>query len=236
MRFEIIDACPVPARLAPAIRRIKERSGATLNSCDRSREAEPYLAKYRKMSQRQLYDGFIAGRPGFNPANPPGQSTHERRNDGVAYRGPKGMWLPYWCVGIDCTNTAAFVQAAKAEGFHAVVTYPGNPREGHHVNFRREPRVRVRFRALRRGSTGPRVRQLTRRLSFVRSPVDGRPYLDGSRRFFDEETGRGLRRFQKEHGQSPDGVYGPLSHKQLQASVRWRKRHVTGAGRKPSSS
>lgn len=27
--------------------------------------------------QKFLFDGFQAGRPGFNPANPPGQSNHE---------------------------------------------------------------------------------------------------------------------------------------------------------------
>ena len=36
MRFAIIDSCPVPHRLAPALMRIKARTGASLNSCDRS--------------------------------------------------------------------------------------------------------------------------------------------------------------------------------------------------------
>lgn len=225
MRFEVIDSCPVPARLAPAIRRIKSRSGSLLNSCDRSPEAEPHLRRLGKMSQRQLYNGWIQRRPGFNPANPPGYSTHERRNDGVAYPGPRGARLPYWCVGIDCTNTPAFVQAAKNEGFLAVVTYPNSPREGHHVNFRREPRVRIAMPPLRLGSKGPRVVKLTRRLSFVRSPVDQKPYLTGRRNVFDAETETALRRFQGEHHQREDGIYGPLSHRQLMASVRWRKRH-----------
>jgi hypothetical protein len=225
MQFDIIDGCPVPRRLAPAIKRIKARTGASLNSCDRSPEAEPYLRRHGKMSQRQLYEGFRQGRPGFNPANPPGFSTHERRNDGVAYRGPRGAWLPYWCVGMDWTNPAAVVQAAKAEGYQAVITYPSNPREGHHVNFRREPPVRVAARPLRRGSTGLRVVDLTRRLSYVHSPVDGKPYLGGKRRAFDAETEQALERFQAEHHQDADGVYGPRSHQQLLASVRWRKRH-----------
>ena len=225
MDFEIIDSCPVPARLAPALRRIKARSGAVINSCDRSAEAEPHLRRLGKMSQRQLYEGWIQRRPGFNPANPPGFSTHERRNDGVAYPGPRGSRLPYWAVGIDTNNTPGFIQAAKAEGYLAVVTYPGNPREGHHVNFRREPRVRVAVRPLRRGSRGPRVLRLTRRLSFVHSPADGKPYLDGRRHVFDAETEAALRRFQREHHQRDDGIYGPLSHRQLMASVRWRRRH-----------
>ena len=66
---------------------------------------------------------------------------------------------------------------------------------------------------------------LTRRLSYVRSRDDGRPYLDGKRRTFDAETEAALKRFQAEHHQVADGVYGPSTHRQLQASVRWRKRH-----------
>src|SRR4051794_26983084 len=172
MRFAIIDSCPVPHRLAPALTRIKARTGASLNSCDRSPEAEPQLTRLGKLSQRQLYDGFRLGRPGFNPANPPGFSTHERRNDGVAYPGPRGVRLPYWCVGMDWTDADAVVRAARAEGYLAVVTYPSNPREGHHVNFRREPRVRLAVKPLQLGMRGLRVLALTRRLSALVSPHD----------------------------------------------------------------
>jgi hypothetical protein len=223
MRFEVIDQCPVPAQLAPALRRIKQRTGATLNSCDRSPAAEPVLRRFGKKSQRELFEGFRRGLPGFNPANPPGRSTHERRNDGVAYPGPAGAPLPYWCVGMDWSDAAAVVRAARAEGYTASITYPGNPREGHHVNFRKEPRRP--FQSLKRGATGSAVVDLTRRLSFVRSREDHRPYLDGKRRTFDAETEAALKRFQSEHHQVADGVYGPSTHRQLQASVRWRKRH-----------
>jgi hypothetical protein len=188
VQFEVVDRCPVPARLAPALLRIKERTGATLVSCDRSPAAEPILRRYGKKSQRQLYEGFIRGLPGYNPANPPGRSTHERRNDGVAYPGPAGMRLRWWCVGMDWSNAPAVAAAARAEGFIATVTYPGNPREGHHVNFRRRPRLRPSFRLLREGDRGPRVRRVTRRLSRVTSIADGKPYLDGARRRFDAET------------------------------------------------
>src|SRR5262245_39526903 len=74
MEFVIIDNCPVPKQLADEVLQIKKLSGAHLNSCDRSTDAEPLLAKFGKMSQRQLYEGFRAGKPGFNPANPPGFS------------------------------------------------------------------------------------------------------------------------------------------------------------------
>jgi putative peptidoglycan binding protein len=228
VRFEVIDQCPVPARLAPVLRRIKERSGATLNSCDRSPQAEPILRRLGKKSQRQLYEGFIKGLPGYNPANPPGRSTHERRNDGVAYAGPVGAKLPYWCVGMDWSNAAAVVQAAAAEGFTATVTYPNNPREGHHVNFRRRPKLRPLVRPLREGSKGRAVRKLTRQLSYVRSVVDGQPYLDGERRTFDAETTAALKRFQREHHQVVDGIYGPNSRRQLHTSIRRMRRQKEG--------
>jgi murein L,D-transpeptidase YcbB/YkuD len=62
-------------------------------------------------------------------------------------------------------------------------------------------------------------------VAFVVSPVDGRPYLAGRRRTFDADTERALKRFQADHHQAADGVYGSSSHRQLQATVRWRKRH-----------
>ena len=78
MEFAIIDNCPVPKELADEILAIKAESGASLNSCDRSPEAEPILKKCGKQSQKQLWDGFRLGLPNYNPANPPGKSTHER--------------------------------------------------------------------------------------------------------------------------------------------------------------
>jgi hypothetical protein len=56
MEFVIIDDCPVPKQLADEIMEIKKLSGAHLNSCDRSQDAEPFLAKFGKMSQRQLFE------------------------------------------------------------------------------------------------------------------------------------------------------------------------------------
>jgi hypothetical protein len=50
---------------------------------------------------------YIHHAPGANPANGPGQSTHERRNDGIAYPGPVGEQLEYWQVGMDWDNPPA---------------------------------------------------------------------------------------------------------------------------------
>ncbi len=59
MEFVVIDNCPVPSQLANDIQRIKALSGAHLNSCDRSPEAEPVLRKCGKHSQRELYEMFL---------------------------------------------------------------------------------------------------------------------------------------------------------------------------------
>lgn len=229
MRFEIVDGCPVPVQLADEVRAIKALSGATLESCDRSPDAEPLLARNGKHSQRQLYQLFLAGKG--NPANRPGESTHERRNDGVAYRGPVGMPLRYRQVGMDwdIPHVQAVVKAAAQRGFTATVTYPTSTRERQHVNFRREPKLTL-FRPLRHGQTSPRVASIRSDLSFVHDPQHGKPYLaskhraHGDDRFFDEELVHALREFQRDHGQKDDGIYGLQTARQLAASLRFRKR------------
>lgn len=227
MRFEIVDSCPVPAGLADEIRELKRLTGAVLNSCDRSPQAEPMLRRLGKMSQRQLYEGFIAGLPGFNPANPPGRSTHERRNDGVAFPGPVGLPLRYWQVGMDWSNAPAVNGAARGRGWIATLTYPTNPLERHHVNFRREPLL-ARTRVLKLGSRGPDVLLLKRRLRRLLSPFDGSRYLaEGPKRAgarFGKGVEAGLRRFQKEHHLKDDGVYGEHTHVQLLVALRRQKR------------
>src|SRR5919201_446564 len=65
----------------------------------------------------------------------------------------------------------------------------------------------ARVRALRRGDRGPRVRQLTKRLSYVHSHATGKPYLDGERPTFGAATEAALKAFQREHGIKPKGVY-----------------------------
>ena len=77
--------------------------------------------------------------PGANPANRPGQSTHERRNDGIAYPGPVGEQLEYWQVGMDWDNPPAAMAAAHKLGWIATTTYPLSAHETQHVNFRKEP-------------------------------------------------------------------------------------------------
>jgi hypothetical protein len=152
MRYVIVQSCPVPALLAPFLTQCLRESGATLESCYRGPDAEALLHRYGKSSQRELYAGWVARRPGFNPANPPGCSTHELRSDGVAYpRWHRGARIPWWACGIDVddAHVNAFVQAAARHGWSVWRPYPTGS-EFHHVNFRKPPlkhRVLARLRA-----------------------------------------------------------------------------------------
>ena len=223
MEFVVIDNCPVPSQLANDIQRIKALSGAHLNSCDRSPEAEPVLRKCGKHSQRELYEMFLHHVPDANPANPPGRSTHERRNDGVAYPGHPGDDLEYWQVGMDWDNPPAAIAAARKLGWIATVTYRNNVHEAQHVNFRKEPDPGVPH--ARPGSDGPEVRQITHILATIRSPVDARPYLPEAFPHYGPHVIDAVKRFQAEHHQDVDGIVGPHTATQLAVALRRHEQH-----------
>jgi murein L,D-transpeptidase YcbB/YkuD len=126
-------------------------------------------------------------------------------------------------VGQDWSDPGAVVREAKRIGFTATVTYPTNPREGHHINFRKEPRLVPQYKPLRLGSTGRRVKGLTRRLTFIKDR-HGHHYLKHAYNTYTKEVESAVRRFQIDHHQRADGVYGLQTARQLNASVRWRKR------------
>lgn len=218
MEFVMIDDCPVPKELADEIMQIKRLSGAHLNSCDRSRDAEPFLAQFGKMSQRQLFDGFQQGKPGFNPANPPGFSTHERNNDGIAYPVARGAQLESWQVGMDWDNPPAVIEAGAKLGWIVTSTYPKSPREVQHLNFRKEPETE--FPIVHEGDTGPDVKKMTSVLATVKSPVDHHPYLPEAFPHYGPKVVAALKKFQKEHHQKPDGKMGPQTATQLAVAKR----------------
>lgn len=150
MRYAVVQDCPVPAPLAPILRRLLTDSGARLESCYRGPDAEPLLHRLGKHSQRELYWMWLHRRPGANPANPPGRSTHELRSDGVAYKGPPGRRLAWWQVGIDIddAHVAAFAAAARRRGWHVRRPYLAGS-EHHHLNFVKPPlRRRLAARVL----------------------------------------------------------------------------------------
>ena len=218
MEFAVIDDCPVPAELADDIRRIKEISKAGLNSCDRSPEAEPILHRFGKHSQRELYEAFIHHAPGATPANTPGQSTHERRNDGVAYPGPAGAQLEYWQVGMDWNNPPAAMAAARQLGWIATTTYPHSTHEAQHVNFRKEPEAGIP--SARPGADGDDVRKITHILATIRSPVHHQPYLPEAFPHYGPKVTAAVERFQREHHQEVDGIVGPHTATQLAVALR----------------
>lgn len=245
MKFEQIDGCPCPADLAPVLRRIRERIRKGTNpsfiytSIYRGSDpgAASILKKFGKASQAWLYRAYwVLHLPGYRPANRPGQSTHELRNDGVAYRGPVGMVLAPYKVGIDSSSAAQFVAEAAREGLTATVTYPGNPLESQHANFRKAPKIKL-FRALKRGQRSPRVSKIRKSLAYVRSPHTGKPYLAAAKRargsqwFFDDDLYHALRAFQRDHHQKDDGIYGLQTARQLAVSVRFRNQQDKKKGK-----
>lgn len=241
-KYELINCKPVPAKLAPELRAMGFGKDIVLTSCLRNQGAVDFARRRgcQLSSQAELYNGFVQGRPGFNPANPVGQSTHELRSDGAAFRWiPRRAAIRYWMVGIDCVmknggSAVATVRARAAKrGWTFTLTYPGNSRETHHGNFRKEPVLNI-FSPLRKGkSKGLRVRQMTGRLAYI-------GYLPG----VSPKTGTGgfgakveeaVKAFQKRHHQKVDGIYGVHTHRQLLASVAHTKKSRRGAAKKRRS-
>lgn len=148
MRYKVLDGCPVPRPLYPILLQLKRDTGFTLESALRSDAVEKLLARHHKHTQRYLYEH--QNDPGFNPANPPGFSTHELKSDGVAYPTPRGHDLPWWCVGLDIDDEhiEAVIRAAARHGWKLFQPYPGGS-EYHHLNFRERPaRWRLWFNRL----------------------------------------------------------------------------------------
>jgi hypothetical protein len=142
MRFVVIDNCPVPARLADQVKTLKaDVPQARLNSCYRGQRAAGLLHRLGKKTQTELYAGFVAHRPGFLPANPPGFSSHELRSDGNPVYGARGSRIPWWKVGMDWDDQYIEVlkQAAHRHGWKLVRPYASGS-EYHHVSFAEKPK------------------------------------------------------------------------------------------------
>jgi hypothetical protein len=229
-KYVLVDCCPVPEKLAPAVREVKAATGLRLNSCYRASDAEHLLRQCGKLSQAQLYYRFINGWPGYNPANPPGRSTHECRNDGVAYAGWVGMPLRWWQVGMDWSYGAGAVAAFNRKGYSAALTYPNNSRELHHVNLRKKPFVSIwKIRPLKRGMRSDRVKRVKWMLHVIRDENEKRYLPDmpegGYGKRFNEDLERAVKRFQRDHDQKVDGVVGFQTKHQLDTSFRyWRRK------------
>lgn len=232
--------CDSTKGFGDAVARISIAADAPIMSSAREVAAEPLLRAIGKMSQSQLFlcsRNCTAGCHGnCNPANPPGRSTHERRNDGVAYaRWPQFFKLPYWARGIDVQRdrVAAFCAEARKEGWTVTLTYPGSPSESQHVNFRKRPRINLwQVRPIRRGSKGPRASAVIRRLRRVIDPHTRHPYLDNrpTRGRVTPHVIAAVKEFQKAHGQTPDGLVGVQTIRALRAADRRPPAQLDRAG------
>jgi GH24 family phage-related lysozyme (muramidase) len=140
-----LDGTPTYKCLALVLQDAK-RNGwpGTLTAADRRRGVPE---KFGRSSQWALYQCWIARRPGCNPANPPGRSTHEQRSDGFAYAGPPGRVLEWWQLGEDVTYPETLVVKLRALGYNARRPYPDS-REAQHVNLYTNPTGRLQARGL----------------------------------------------------------------------------------------
>lgn len=220
---------------------ISVRANAPIVSCAREAAAEPLLRQLGLHSQTQLYDCYArktrtgicppACNGNCNAANPPGKSTHERRNDGLAYpRWRLFLKLPVWGRGIDVERdrVPAFCDEARKEGFIVTLTYPSSSQEAQHVNFRKPPKISIwSVRPLRAGDRGPRVSQVVRLLWFLRSPLTDEPYLDPHvmpHGRFTPPVEHAVGAFQRDHHQKLDGTVGIHTITAMRAVRRLQER------------
>lgn len=148
------DGCPVPRGLAIALGDARHHGWqGVVVSCDRR---QGVAERFGKSSQAKLWNGWMRRLPGFNPANPPGFSSHERRSDGSsslailgdAYKKPRGSALAWWQTGIDASEAPGLVSRLNSLGYGASQPY-SSPSEAHHINFKRDPTSNLKRRKLR---------------------------------------------------------------------------------------
>lgn len=109
----------------------------TLQSADRRRGV---AERFGKHSQYWLYMAYwVWHLPNTNPANRPGQSTHELASDSVAYKGPVGRPLTWWKLGLDVSDATGLLVYAQRHGLDLRRPYPHSASEEHHLNFYKSP-------------------------------------------------------------------------------------------------
>jgi hypothetical protein len=220
MKYELIDCCPTPSKLLPELKAIKDATGCVYASIYRGTDSRTLLEQCGKHDQKWLFENLPPGQ-----ANPPGASTHELFNDGVAYTWPAHVKMSWWHCGIDVddAHVQAACDAARARGWIVTITYPTSPVEHHHINFRKRPIINL-FKPLKLGSDGPRVKRLTQRLARLHPPpTPGQTYMEwhGVTSHFTDHVEKAVKHFQSDHLLAPDGVVD--SHTNAQLRVAWRR-------------
>lgn len=132
-----VNGVPTMRGLALLLRHAQARGwNGRLNSSDRRKGV---AERYGHESQAALYKSWRAGLPGFNPANPPGRSSHELRSDGNRVFGkPAGARLPWWQMGLDVSDDAHLLAVLRT--LNVDIRHPYNTvSEAHHLNVIDDP-------------------------------------------------------------------------------------------------
>lgn len=215
-------------KLGPIVATISKKSGCEVTRVYAGQDAAKLIHSIGLHTQEEVKHLSDIGTPGYGPANPPDQSTHCERNDGVAYRLPRRAWVPWWGCGMDLkiAEIAAFIREAAREHSLVTRTYPNSRGEAQHCNFRKAPKLPNiwKSRPLKFGSKGARVNFITKML--VQIPgADGRKFLDSPSNTMTARVIEAVERFQREHHQKSDGVVGVQTRAQIVASYRWHQKH-----------
>ena len=121
---------------------------------------------------------------------------------------------------MDWSPPGPIVREASKRGWIVTVTYPDNPREDHHLNFRKAPEFKI---DLKKGDTGKRVQEMTQKLANLRSPKTAEPYLEHDHFRYDRFVVAAVRRFQADYQQKQDGKFGSQTATQLEVALRQQK-------------
>jgi len=145
----VLDGTPMPLGQKIALLDCRRHSWEGVATSGDRRDHPPFIVrllhKLGKSTQAELYKGFIEGRPGFLPANPPDRGTHMRIGDGVV-----GMFfatLAWWQEGIDSTLATQLREVLADLGYDAYRPYDSASEE-HHTNLRSNPHTRLIERGL----------------------------------------------------------------------------------------
>jgi hypothetical protein len=130
-KLAILDGTPVTLaqKIALLYARAKGWDGV-VNSGDRRSKIARILHALGKLTQAELYQGYIEGRAGFFPANPPTMGTHMRLGDNVI--GEPGEPIPAWQQGLDTSFASQLREILRDAGFHIEQPYSN---EEWHSNF-----------------------------------------------------------------------------------------------------
>lgn len=218
--------------IGPIIAALSKESGCGVTRVYAGADATALVHKCGLHTQQEVINLHAQGVPGYGPANPVDRSTHCDYNDGIAYRFWRaGKALPWWAEGFDLqiAKIAAFIAAARRRHDLVTQTYPGAQSEAQHCNFRRLPKsilnpLRIWIkRPLKHGSTGTRVRFITRMLARI-PDKQGHMYLSRSSNRMTSEVVAAVEKFQRQHHQKVDGKVGIATRHQIVASAAYHKR------------